>query len=327
MRGATSIAAVVAALSVGVPTLDPSAPCEATFDATFVQLTHEQGRFDAARWGEELRLLQRLGIELVIVQFTGDERGPYDRGSERPVAELLRAAEAAGIEVYLGLHHEPRGAPTDIAVPLQDRPAARALGQLCTSTSACAGWYISRELDDTTWATPARTHALRAYLAHTSAALRELAPGRRIAIAPYFTTALSPEAYARWWRALLDPGVIDVVLLQDGVGTGRATPGTTAEYLAHLGPALREIDVELWSVAELFQQTHGVPIDARPFAAVPMHPATLRHSLAIQRPLVTRAVAFAVLDYMDPRRGGLARQLHDDYAARCRAARNWRPSC
>jgi hypothetical protein len=75
-------------------------------------------------------------------------------------------------------------------------------------------------------------------------------------------------------------------------------------------------------VAELFQQLHGAPIDHRPFAAIPMDPVRLRHSLTIETPLVERVVAFAVLPYMDPRRGSAARRLHDAYAARCLAARS-----
>jgi len=333
MRWMAPIVALVAALpllstgQVEEASCDGSleeAPCEGSFDATFVQIAREQRTYNAARWEQELRILQRAGIKLAIVQFTGDRHGPYDRGSQRPVAALLAAAETVGMDVYLGLYHDTHPTLGRVAHPLDDPPAARALAQLCTSSSACAGWYISREIDDTTWSTPARTRAMRGHLSRTAAALRELAPGRPITLAPFFTGALPPDAYARWWLDVLEPGVIDVVMLQDGVGTGRATAESARDYYVQLRPALHSIGVELWSVAELFQQVHGVPVDSRPFAAVPMQPAMLRHSLAIERPLVARIVAFAVLDYMDPRRGGAARRLHDDYAARCRAARSWR---
>jgi hypothetical protein len=328
--------ACIAALAVALPLVStdaspPTAPCEGTFDATFIQLSREQLGYDAERWTRDLRILQALGIGLVIVQFTGDRSGSYERGTQRPVAALLAAAETARIEVYLGLHHDPRWpalrALGRVAPPLDDPPVARALGQLCTSSSACAGWYISREIDDDAWGRPARTRALRGHLSRTAAALRELAPGRPVTLAPFFTGKLPPDAYARWWLELLEPGVIDVVMLQDGIGTGRATAASAREYYVELRSALRSIDVELWAVTELFQQVHGVPVDTRPFAAVPMQPAMLRHSLAIEQPLVARSVAFAVLDYMDPRRGGAARRLHDDYAARCRATRGWRTSC
>ncbi|HEY5948494.1 MAG TPA: DUF4434 domain-containing protein, partial [Kofleriaceae bacterium] len=142
------------------------------------------------------------------------------------------------------------------------------------------------------------------------------------------TGAMSPAEYAAWWLEVLEPGAIDILILQDGVGTGRASPELAGQYLAELGPSVEAVGVELWSVAELFHQLHGSPIDNRPFAAVPIDPAMLRHSLAIEAPLVEHVVAFAVLDYMDPRRGGAARRLYDDYTTTCRVAGSpWRTPC
>jgi hypothetical protein len=332
MQWPACIAAIAAALPlISAEALQVPTRCEGMLDATFVQLSREQRSFDARRWTHELRILQELGIKLVIVQFTGDRHGPYDRGAQRPVAALLAAAETVGVEVYLGLDYDARWPALRslgrVAPPLADPSAARKLGQLCTRSSACAGWYISREIDDATWASPARTEALRGHLSRTATALRELAPRRPITLAPFFTGTRGPESHARWWLDVLEPGAIDIVMLQDGVGTGRATAESARDYLVELRRALRSIEVEVWAVTELFQQLHGLPLDTRPFAAVPMQPATLRHSLAIEHPVVARTVAFAVLDYMDPRRGGAARLLHDDYAARCRAARGWRTSC
>jgi hypothetical protein len=323
MRWRTTVAAIAAA-SAPVVFLDtlPPPPCEARFDGTFVQLRPEQRALDASAWGAELRVLRDLGIRIVIVQYS---TGPGDDA-------LLAAATSLGIQVYLGLPHDPRW-PHDDAVcrdapPLADAAATRALAERCASSPACVGWYISQEVDDATWSSPGRTLALREHLARTSRSLRELAPGKHIAVAPFFTGVLAPDEYARWWGQLLEPGTIDVLALQDGVGTGRATPEVAGAYLAALRPALEPLHVELWAVAELFHQQHGVPIDDAPFAAIPIGITTLRRSLAIEGRQAARIVTFSVLDYMDPRRGGEARRLHDDYASRCRdASSTWRISC
>jgi hypothetical protein len=195
---------------------------------------------------------------------------------------------------------------------------------MCARSTACVGWYLSQEIDDETWSERERSEALREHLSRTSRILRTLAPGKQIAIAPFFAGELEPTDYAQWWLDVLEPGAVDILILQDGVGTGRATPELAGEYLRELRPVLDSRGVQLWSVAELFQQLHGTPIDHRAFSAIPIDPVKLRHSLTIETPLVERVVAFAVLPYMDPRRGNTARRLHDVYATRCRAARSTR---
>lgn len=298
------------------------------FDATFVQIQVDQRAFDTERWKQELSILRELGIDLIILQYSGDERGPYDRAGHAPVAALLAAADELGMHVFLGLYEDPTWPSIEAvyrpAPPLDSAVEARALGQLCSRSRACAGWYLPQEIDDGTWATTEQTTALREHVARTARMLRELTPHKVIAIAPYFTGVLGPAENADWWLDVLEPGAIDILIMQDGVGTGRATPELAGMYLAEMRPVADTLGIELWSVAELFQQTHGSPVDDQPFAAVPIQPATLRHSLATEYPLVDRIVAFAVLDYMDPRRGGAARRLYDDYAARCRVARSSR---
>ncbi|HSD86721.1 MAG TPA: hypothetical protein VLB44_04375, partial [Kofleriaceae bacterium] len=77
------------------------------FDASFIQIGDERRTFDEERWLRELALLRDLGIRLVIVQFTGDEIGAYDRGKDAPLASLVRAAARLDIRVMLGLHYDP----------------------------------------------------------------------------------------------------------------------------------------------------------------------------------------------------------------------------
>jgi hypothetical protein len=303
----------------------------APFDATFIQLHGDQLAYDQARWRSELELVRDLDLKLVIVQFTGDRHGSYDRNGHKPVADLLAAAKELDIHVMLGLSDDPtwprEAASKHLPPPLDNPRAAKALGELCKQSPVCDGWYLSQEIDDSTWASPQRTKALRAHVAQAARALRELAPGKQLALAPFFTGAHAPEQHARWWLEVLEPGAIDIVMLQDGVGTGRATPERAGAYLAALRLPLATIGVELWSVAELFHQRHGTPLDDEPFEAVPIDPALLRKSLATERPLVARVVAFAVLDYMNPKRGHRARALFRDYATRCRAALTQRTAC
>ena len=305
-----------AALGLGCaqppPPAAPARTCARGFDASFVQLGRRELAFDQAAWRRALGLLRAVGVELVVVQFTGDETGPYD------IRPLLAAAASMRLKVFLGLDRDPTWPQAEAAArpapPLGERRRIRALAALCNGSLACAGWYLPQEIDDSTWR--GREEILRAHLVASAAALRRLTPGRPIAIAPFFTGALEPEAHARFWDAILAEPSVDVVMLQDGVGSGRATAEMAAAYLAALQPIAAARGVELWSVAELFRQVHGAPVDQDPFAAVPMHPSTLRASLTAERMFARRLVAFSVLDYMDPARGRAARTLYEDYT-RC----------
>src|SRR5262245_25473461 len=78
----------------------------AAFDATFIQIHSDQLGHDEAHWRSELDVLRKLGIKLVVVQFTGDRDGAYDRDGRAPVASLLAAASAVDIHVLLGLHDD-----------------------------------------------------------------------------------------------------------------------------------------------------------------------------------------------------------------------------
>jgi hypothetical protein len=226
--------------------------------------------------------------------------------------------------VYLGLHADRRWPDTSAAgslpPPLDDPAGGRALARLCQEAPACAGFYLSSEIDDQTWSSPERTRALHGYLTRTGSALRALAPGYPLVVAPFFTGGLDPQAHARWWGELMAGHPFDVLALQDGVGTRRATPERAADYLQALSPVAARAGVRLWSVIELFQQLHGTPHDDRPFAARPAAFSTLRRSLTAQRPLVEQAIGFAVLDYMSPYGPPAARRLYRNYVSWCQQA-------
>jgi hypothetical protein len=304
--------------------------CAGGLQGSFVQLAEEQLGHGEREWAAALGVLRATGAETVILQFTGDITGAYEDRNDvvtraaGPVRALLAAAENAGLKVYLGLHADPNW-PGDEAVlrlppPLENPAVARALGEMCRQSPACAGWYLPNEIDDETWRDPERTRALHAHLVRAAAAVRALAPGRAVVVAPFLTGRLDPEAHARWWSELMVGHPFDVLALQDGVGTGRVAPERAAEYLRALAPVAASAGVRLWSVVELFEQLHGTPHDREPFEARPAAFTTVRRSLQAERPLVEQAVGFAVLDYMNPYRSHRARRLYNGYVDWCERA-------
>lgn len=319
-----TVTLVIVGVALGCATTPPRVgSCPQGFDATLVQPATRELGYDPADWARELRILRSLGLRTVVLQYSGDETGPYDGRipGAAPVRALLDAAERFDIEVYLGLFSDPKWpSPAQAEIlppPLADPAQVRRLAALCGSSPVCAGWYLSQEIDDRSWAPPEARRRLRAFLGRAAQTLRGLAPTREIAIAPFFTGALPPDEHAHFWKDLLADRAVDVLMLQDGVGVGRATPERAAEYLDALRPVCRAAQVRLWSVVELFRQIHGPPHDDRPFAAEPASFEMVWRSLSAERLFVERAAAFAVLDHMHPRRGPAARKLYRDYADWC----------
>jgi hypothetical protein len=304
--------------------LTPLAHCPGGFEGSFIQIDSREESFTVAAWRRELALLRSVGVRRIILQYTGDQSGPYDRreGARSPVAALLEAASREGMEVLLGLHEDRRWPDRftgdEIPPPLHDEAEARRLGAEYGSSRAFAGWYIPHEIDDATWGTEDGARRLNAFLRRTTERLHALVPGRPVAIAPFFTRTLRPRAHARWWRTVLAGSGVNVLILQDGVGTSRASPEQAALYLRELRPVLALLGIRLWSVVELFRQLHGEPVDGKPFAAVPARFEVVRRSLGAEWPWVERTVAFAVPNHMDPERGPAQARLHREYVRWCK---------
>ncbi len=314
------------ATGLGARTFEPRV-CGAGLDGSFVQLSTRELGFDPGAWRTEMAMLRSAGVRTVVAQFTGDERGPFDRQrpQDTPVRRLIDSAAEAGMRVWLGLHADPRwphgldrGGP--LPPPLDDPALADELARLCLDSPSCEGFYLSPELDDHRGLDSNR--GVAAFVARTSLALRVRAPEKRISLAPFFTGKLSPEEHAAFWQPVLRESAIDVFMLQDGVGTGRATPKTARLYLEALRRVIparesRRGPIELWSVIELFRQLSGPPLDARDFAAEPASFDVIARSLVEEGAVADRLIAFSVPDYMDPRRGAGAARLYDDYRRWC----------
>jgi hypothetical protein len=267
-------------------------------------------------------VLRASGVRTIVLQFSGDEHGGYDarHPDTLPVRSLLRAAATLHMDVYVGLYADPRwpeqfDVAKHLAPPLDDEAGRAYLGELSRASEAFAGFYIPEEIDEQTWDTPERAPLLAAFLERSASALRSLRPDKPVTISPFYAEKSSPEQYARFWSQLLAQRSVDILMLQDGAGARGTSATRIARTLKALRAALDPLHIELWAVVELFRQTGGPPVNEQEFAAVPDELARICASIAAERPLVHRLIAFSVLDYMHPARGDKHKHLYDKYRA------------
>src|SRR5258706_9763 len=83
------------------------------------------------------------------------------------------------------------------------------------------------------------------------------------------------------WRTIfLREAGVDIVLFQDGAGIRpQESWRNVLPLIEALVQVAEEFGTELWLVPEVFTQTHGQPVDDKPFAAEPADYARVRQQL------------------------------------------------
>lgn len=248
------------------------------------------------------------------VTWSVETSGP-DRATWNPLGELLAAAEELGFDVWLGLSLDPaywQGVFDPEGSAAANIALMHTLEELYGDSPALAGYYLPEEIDDRSFVSESAHAAMTQYLAAMADAAHAL--NRPVMVAPYFGMNPDGGAYAAWWDVALQAADIDVIAMQDGVGTRR----TTAEQGVPVYRALKVVTdrhgVALWSDLEVFEQTHGWPVDDLAWQAQPATIESVIEQLELEAPFVAKFVVFDFTHYMSPRLGGAAAALYEAYA-------------
>lgn len=289
------------------------------FDSTFVQMSGADFSRDAAGWDSELAVMQSVGVDTIVLQFSGDSGGSYDSrtAGKLPVQSMMDAALVRGMRVWIGLYSDASWTAERLPQPLNDQ-AGREWLRTLSHHRAFAGWYIPQEIEELTWDRPDREPRIRDFLNRAALELHRLAPAAPIMIAPYYGETKTPDEYALFLARILRDRPVNIVAIQDGKGA-RSTPDSVVSQIFTLAQArLDALGIGLWSDVELFYQTHGPPRDSLPFAAVPGDAATIRTTMSvIALQSIEHMTSFTVLNYMHPTRSAATKVLYDDYRAGC----------
>lgn len=308
-RRLLALAAVLSVLLWGCAKVE--APKTApVLSGTFLQIDASMAAWPPDEWGRELDWMREAGLELIVVQYAGYGDAWWYPSSFAPgapdlIGRLLHLAAERGMHVFLGLHLDPAywSGGYDLEADLErNMRVAQELTERYAAHEAFAGWYIPHEISDWTFRDGAQFAAAVDYGRRLAAHLRSLTPGRPVSIAPYYSRYLSESGYQRRWEEFLDQVPVDIIMLQDGVGTHRVGIGDIVPHFRALRRAIGERPIQLWADVEIFDQTHGWPVDDLPWAATTAPLERIVQQMQAAAPYVDRFVAFEFSHYMSPRR-------------------------
>ncbi len=290
----------------------------------FLQLNETNSKAGQIYWNRQLAGMKKLGMDTAILQYVA-----YDRYYHYPtkiegmipsrtdvVMQILNAARDLKIKVFLGLQMDG-----DFWKQKFDREKRIALNiatmnelhQRYGSHAALAGWYIPEEIDNET-ANQKYEEDLLEYLASLTRRARQL-PKLPVMISPYFSKNVNPQQYAKWWDEKAIPKIkVDIVALQDGLGTHRISFDDLQPVYSALSDVMKRHQVQFWANIEAFDQTAGWPVNDAPWSARPATFYRLNKQLKQTAPFTSKTILFEYTQYMAPEKSSRAKILYRTYS-------------
>ncbi len=277
-------------------------------------------------WQAELDAMRKSGIDTIVIQWLKyDQTRFYPVHAPRldAVETILSYADRHDMKVILGLSFDSSWWSA------ADGPAF--LGGIATRTLAFAtklnrrygshpsfsGWYIPYELGDRDY-DDEEIATFRSVLRRVARGCHKLT-GRHlpVAVSIFFSGKLPPEAVSGIYRGLLTGSEIDVVIVQDGVGTNHwegKVKEKAGPYLAHLSRAIRQAGAHPWVGIEIFA-TSPAAAAGRDAPRLPAPGSRVAEQLEVAAPMFERSVMFDFFHYMSPLRGEPQAALQRWFAA------------
>lgn len=273
--------------------------------------------WDDARWDSEMAALKEAGIRYLVYgpSLEQDAKGRVSttypskiKGVKHRDATLescLRAAQKAGIRVFVGLNFNPRWWKFDY--PSQWLNDQMHLGNQVANEilslykakypQVLYGWYWVWEVDNLNHQNTDQRRQLVDALNIQLDSLSALDPAMPLMLSPFFNTQLpdaTPEAYADMWTDLVKnahfrPG--DIIAFQDGVGAGGASVDNLKPWFTALRQAVKSRPgMKFWANTEIF--------DHKDWTSAPLDRVVAQ--MQAVDPLVDGIICFAYSHYYAP---------------------------
>lgn len=219
------------------------------------------------------------------------------------LTQILEAAEKRGMSVWLGTKFSGTwwGDDFDGGKEIEDNiKTAEALERYYGHYKCFVGYYIPHEFRPD-WRPQYNIQFYK------ELAERLKAYNKPIAIAPFFRVEMPFAAHEKFWREFLQEVDIDVLMLQDGVGSDTKRIDKILPHYEMVQKVAKENGIEFWSDLEVFH------VEVQDGPAQPADIKKVTRQLETQAPYVDRIVIFDWLHYMSPLAGDKAKALYEGY--------------
>ncbi|TJY44526.1 DUF4434 domain-containing protein [Cohnella pontilimi] len=275
-------------------------------------------------WKQELVALKEVGNKLLILQWTADTRSKQTiyptsipglsqeaNYEGDPVEKLLTAADALGMQVWLGtnvnddwyIYHALNKPWLDELFGYSEQ-MVRELWSNYHQHPSLTGFYFPNEMencsyqDDTSIANLTAKYASMANLVHEQT-------GKTISLAPAIwnerncgqTFEQNSTAWTKTWDGILGGANIDYLIPQDGLGGGYHSVAEVVDWFRLTKEVVdRHPAARLWVDVETF---HTVISD--PWKAESMVTKDLVDHMTLLKPYVDRIITFSYDHYQAPK--------------------------
>jgi hypothetical protein len=215
----------------------------------------------------------------------------------------LDAANKRGIDVWLGTKFSSTwwGDSFDSKKEIQDNiKTVEHLERYYGHYENLTGYYLPHEFRPD-WRPKQNTEFFRDLV-------NSLKPyNRSLAIAPFFRVEMPLKAHEAFWENFLGEVDIDVLMLQDGIGSDSLRMEKILPHYEMVQKIAHQKGIPFWSDVEVFH----VEVPNGP--GMPAEINKVKTQLETQAPYVDRIVIFDWLHYMSPLANEKAKTLYEGY--------------
>ncbi|KUO75003.1 MAG: hypothetical protein APF81_12140 [Desulfosporosinus sp. BRH_c37] len=281
-----------------------------TFCSSFIQYWYCQN-WSYDRWIEEYQMLQKIGINEIILQSIADTKlhyavyptkmEGYSSNSIDMLETALSAADSVGMNVRIGLginddwwsidayNQEWLDHETEINTVI----VTEILTMYCRHR-AFTGWYIPYEFHPLMALGNTQQLNLNRFFLKIAGAIK-LNSTDTIMIAPFYNARLSEPVTLTLWAKIIrnvfkDTG-IDIIALQDSIGVGFNSLEDLDEIYAYTKKASDEIGLILYAITETLEESGGENL--------PAPQPRISEQLSRESAYVRKFVAFSINHYQN----------------------------
>lgn len=327
----TLLAAIFCFLACGVSGVSAADPAAAHIDGTYLQLLDRHTEWDEEDWRLLFDDFKTLRVSELILQWSVSSdlafypSQTFHNKGNPPLELIFDLAEKCGIGVRIGLWHDPNfwnniNGPTELLESylrlsrLRSTTIAREIVRRIRRRSSFRGWYISEEIDDSSWNEPIRRKMLTNHLASLRANLREITPEAAVGISAFSNARLDPESNGEFLETILVASAVDILYFQDGIGVHKLDLNYLPLYLDAATRAAKTSGCAFAVVVELFEQKPEEDGAVESFRAVPAALSRIKQQIELAARYGEGSImAFSIPDYMSSTGIGSAWSLYREY--------------